>query len=462
MSRIGQGAVLSKVDHSSAYKLIPCRLDHLFLQGFIWLDKTYIETSQIFGATSAVTNFDRFSGNVEKIVEILSEIDPFFLERQLDDQICITQSLQQNEQFVNLYLEIAEMIKLPLAAFEKDKAFLYQNVGTILGVIFDTNNMTWALSSVKCNKYMLHIQKMLFSMKVSKEDLQKCVGMLNTVTLICYPLKFMRDPIVRDLKHSYVENNIFLSNDSVRFLNAWLFIFEDIQNGLPIPKYIDVAPTKAVVLVSDAAGGAALKNNQSLVIGVGCVGFVNPRENYIEYAAHCVWPRPFISTLKDQLGKSFGNKTTLLEAIGVLLPLYHNFYELTGKHVVSRVDNVAVMWAWRNGRSRIDPYTSVIVHAIQVLVSFNTVYLYIEHLPRVSTQSAEQADFLSRQDAKGLEMMFDLSSLVKIRDDWPPSLLSWMNSPFVDWDLGKKILLDLGVYLFWVFGPFRVFVYVQF
>ena len=129
--------------------------------------------------------------------------------------------------------------------------------------------------------------------------------------------------------------------------------------------------------------------------------------------------------------------------------------ELQNKHVVSQVDNVAVVWAWRNGRSRIDPYTSVMIHALQYLVCSMSCYLYIQHLPRVSNLSACQADYLSRQDAKGLDMMFDLSQVVKIREDWPPALKSWMLNPSIDWDLGKKILSDCTSPRWYLFSVFH-------
>ena len=40
LSKLGKGTVMSKMDHKSAYKLIPTKIDHLFLQGFMWLEST--------------------------------------------------------------------------------------------------------------------------------------------------------------------------------------------------------------------------------------------------------------------------------------------------------------------------------------------------------------------------------------------------------------------------------------
>ena len=135
------------------------------------------------------------------------------------------------------------------------------------------------------------------------------------------------------------------------------------------------------------------------------------------------------------------NKTTLLETIGVLLPFYHNYENLREKHVLSLVDNVAVSWAWKNGRSRTDPYTSVIITAIHVIASSLPCRLYIEHLPRVSTMSAIYADTLSRKDSKGMFLLNSFSE-DEIVQGWPPSLLRWMQCPTLDWSLGSKILHD--------------------
>ena len=169
---------------------------------------------------------------------------------------------------------------------------------------------------------------------------------------------------------------------------------------------------------------AALKVNQQLVIGVGAVGYLKHRDEDILYAAHCSWPTNFVSTMKDSLGKSFGNKTTLLETIGLIVPIYHNFHQLRGKHVVSKVDNVAVVWACRNGRSRTDPYTSVIVTALHYVIMAMPCQLYVQHLPRMSDNAAMYADYLSRKDDNGYTVMRKLSHLSP-RGEWPPSIVQW-------------------------------------
>jgi hypothetical protein len=59
----GKNAIFSKFDAKDAYKNVPAPISDLRLQGFFWLGKYFFEKKQIFGASSAVANYDRL-GNV--------------------------------------------------------------------------------------------------------------------------------------------------------------------------------------------------------------------------------------------------------------------------------------------------------------------------------------------------------------------------------------------------------------
>ena len=53
-------AKMSKFDLVVAYKIIPATIQDLRLQGFCWLQKYFVECKQIFGAKTAVANFNIF------------------------------------------------------------------------------------------------------------------------------------------------------------------------------------------------------------------------------------------------------------------------------------------------------------------------------------------------------------------------------------------------------------------
>ena len=55
----------------------------------------------------------------------------------------ITLNLQDNKKFVDRYIKFADEINLPLADMTgEDKAFFFHTSGTVLGVYFNTLNMT--------------------------------------------------------------------------------------------------------------------------------------------------------------------------------------------------------------------------------------------------------------------------------------------------------------------------------
>ena len=60
LHKTGEGSIISKLDHVSAYKLIPVKPDQYYLQGFTWSGKIFIEIRLIFGASSSVPNQNDF------------------------------------------------------------------------------------------------------------------------------------------------------------------------------------------------------------------------------------------------------------------------------------------------------------------------------------------------------------------------------------------------------------------
>lgn len=221
-----------------------------------------------------------------------------------------------------------------------------------------------------------------------------------------------------------------------------MIILHDLHQGFPVADFNNCPPAKAIVFVSDAAGCADPTKLAVHDVGIGVVGHMMSHEDLHDvcYMAQCLWPSAFISICVDINHKAFGNKTTLLEAIGLILPIYHNYKTIHHKHVVCRVDNVAVVWAFHNGCSRSDPYTSLIVSVLNHLATSTPFKLYVEHLPRVSTLPALLADTLSRTDSKGRSLVDSVD--VPVCSNWPPSLYDWLKHPVLDWSLLSKVLLD--------------------
>ena len=444
--KLGPGCFMSKIDHSSAYKLLPVKYGHLWLQGFVWMGKIFIETSQIFGARSSVPTYDRFHYCFVEIVKFYGRDYAILYERQLDDMILMAQTYEECKFITDVYVNLAKEINLPLAPTDNpDKAFLTSQTGNVLGIFFDTRNLTWCLPKQKSEKYLHVISSTLKLEQVTQKQLQQCLGIINNVTQMCHSLKFFREPIVLDLKRTYESKDqcIVLSSDCKRFLCMWLQILVDLEHGFPIPTADHFPPAVCLSFATDAAGGAALVKGADFQVGVGAVGFIAPWEHQVSdmfYAGQVFWPHDFIVTMRDRTERLFGNKTCCLEVLGVFIPLYHNIREIANKPVRVLVDNVAVYWAYSKGRSRKDPYTSLFVYILNMLATSFHFYLYIDHVKRVSTLPALLADTFTRTDPKGRTLFKDFP--VPVHAHWPPSLLDWMSNPILDWDLGERVLAD--------------------
>ena len=87
--RAGKGSLMSKGDMRDAYKLIPARPRDYRLQGFFWYDSIFIETQQIFGASTSVDNFDTVAKTLQLLARLESKIPKYLVQQTLDDTACV-------------------------------------------------------------------------------------------------------------------------------------------------------------------------------------------------------------------------------------------------------------------------------------------------------------------------------------------------------------------------------------
>ncbi len=435
---LGKGCILSKLDHIAAYKMIPAKPEQYRLQGFAWLTMYFIELRQTFGSCSSVFNYDVFHKLFCAIIRELTHTKDESLFRVLDDLIVITKTLDENKNFVETYIKTAKELNIPLAETNNaEKSFVYQTRGTVLGISIDTANMTWSLGTQKIHAYKFQIQRTINAKTVSLKELQSVNGILNTIVQLCPTLKFWRTPILADMSQArYKEQKIQLSMETKLCLSGWMRILNSLKNGFPIPEPMREPPEHILCFVTDAAGIA--KNTElKHEIGVGACGFWKPN-NEIIYVGQEFWESNFITTTFDQQGKFIGCKTTLLEIIGWILPLYHMIQTIKNKRVLILVDNVASVFGYENGKSRQDPWASFMLNAINFVLVRNQVKLYVQHLRRVSTFQAILADALTRKDKQGIA--FVQKQNTKISRGWPPALTSWMKNPTLNQNFKHELL----------------------
>jgi hypothetical protein len=438
----GENAVMSKHDLVAAYKQIPCRIEDLRLQGFMWLGRFFVETRQVFGAKTSVCNYDILGATLKLIAELDCAIPAHLALRQVDDVPVISPAGSSlTEEFSEKYKKLAEELNVKLAPDcpLNEKAFTNQVRGKVLGVFFDTTDCTWRLGDKKLEKTKSAISLALQNDSSNIREWQKLCGRLNDICQMCSFMKIFRHAILVCMEgipsSAPSDTPVYISQDAKRDLLVWRnFVNSDLK-WLPISHEMTPAPIWCREFVSDAAG---LSAEADISTGPGCgnVGFLE--DGTIIFANQFIWPADFIQNKMDEKGVRFGDKTTCLEMIGLMMPLLIAPELFKNQHAMMKVDCLGTVFGMHNKCSKGDKNASVFIRATYLIAAYLGCTLHVDHLPRVSDWGAEVADRMSRrsstisQDKK----LLGAFSNRKI----PQCLEQWFKEPDVDWSLPLRLL----------------------
>jgi hypothetical protein len=75
-----------------------------------------------------------------------------------------------------------------------DKAFTCQKRGKVLGVKFDTTDLTWSLSDKKIQNALGSVKMAVTNDNISLKECQRLVGRLNDVGQLCPLMKVFKQP----------------------------------------------------------------------------------------------------------------------------------------------------------------------------------------------------------------------------------------------------------------------------
>ena len=435
----GKGALMSKFDMTDAYKNIPAQLEDLRLQGFQWLGCYFVELRQIFGAKSAVANYDIFGNTVLAITCAICGIPEKWIHRTLDD-VPFVASIGSGlaELFCKTYKQICRELNVGLAPecelFEK--AFTLSKYGKVLGVFFETNTASWCLPEDKKEKSLEAIREVLAS-SPSVKSFQKLMGRLNDISIMCPFLKGFKMPLNMCLSAAIAKEVplVELSVPARRDLEVWARFLMDKEKWIPICHRYSSPPTFHSYFTSDAAG-CSVDSSDNYRLGCGNVGFSGT--GIIIFAYQLFWPRGILQAARDSKESSLGSKTTTLEFLGILVPFLVAPELMLNQNIVVKVDNIGCFFGWVNKHAHGDVMASILIKALHLIGAYLSCQIHIEHLPRKSSWDANLVDRLSRertttnQDRKLLQS-FDLPGI-------PSCLVAWMNDPSEDWSLPEVLL----------------------
>jgi len=170
----------------------------------------------------------------------------------------------------------------------------------------------------------------------------------------------------------------------------------------------------------------------------GCDNVDFDENGVIIFANQLVWPKNFILLATDEWGVRFGDKTTTLETIGLLLPMILCPHLFKNQHIVMKVDCLGTVFGMKNRAAKGDISASVFIRAVYLIAAYLECVLHVDHLPRISDWGAEVVDRMSRRSTTTRQDDKKLRSFEQHR--LPSCMIDWFHNPFTDWSLPMQLL----------------------
>jgi hypothetical protein len=82
---------------------------------------------------------------------------------------------------------------------------------------------------------------------------------------------------------------------------------------------------------------------------------------------------------------------TTLEAVSLLLPLLTVPGKIAGHQVILGVDNLGMVYKWKNSGCKGDRWASVQIRARHIVAAFPNCTVHVHHVPRLSLAAAVMA-----------------------------------------------------------------------
>jgi hypothetical protein len=444
----GSDARMWKWDFQDAYKNIPSPPESFRFQGFRWLGMNWVETQKVFGDKSAVSAFDRLGRSIADMACAISGLPSSLVHRVLDDTPIVTpNSWNKGPEFAIAYEAICKDIGAALAppCPVHEKSFADTTWGTVLGITFNTQSMSWSLSKEKSGRVLRRIQGPLTGGLLTLLETQKLLGSLNDIGQMC--------PFLTGFRHSLQQFLIEFGEDGVsqrplptqakKDLRIWAAGTAAAGKGLPIPHRPTRPSLACITFVSDAAGAQFFRQGDRFIpyctdTTRGAASISTTPDGSIWFCARIFWPRHFLLKARDSKDHAYGCKSSTLEAIGILLPLLCCPSDIAGKEVLLLTDNESVVYGWDSRRVQHDVSASIILRSVHIISHFLGCHTEVQHLPRKSTPLAALADELTRSSTTKRNQLNAIRHSQSL--PIPKELIDWLHNPSEDWELPFRLL----------------------
>ena len=246
-TRLGQGALLAKVDIKSAYRMVPVHPEDRLLLGMSWNGALYVDAALPFGLCSAPKIFNAVADTVEWILKQEGVACVF---HYLDDFLLVgSPSSNQCEEHLKILLMTFERLNIPVAM---EKLEGPTTVLTFLGIEMDTQNSTLRLPRDKVQELKSLIATWSQRKSCTKRDLQSLVGKLQHACKVVRPGRSFLRRMFELLRGTAKKQHFIRLNRSFHSDLRWWHLFLESWNGVAMMGSPEWQPK--IHLFSDASG----------------------------------------------------------------------------------------------------------------------------------------------------------------------------------------------------------------
>ena len=398
---------VAKTDWSVAYKHVSvCSADHKF-QLVEFCGRFFVETALTFGGCNSPTLYNMVAKLLIDLAALESGLDLRHSCQQLDDNcvVATTGSLVLWK-YLKSYRAIAEEIGVQLAPEDDPaKAFPPQECGEILGIEYNGTERTWIIPEAKGLRILAALGDAIRTRSIRNDAALSLAGKLNHYSGMVHG-KFNRCLIIHLGNVERADDHVVCINKQAMVCLVWWLLQLRVLQGcggrkIPIPE--DYLVSTALVINTDAAGGASSKEDQ----GWGVVNL-----STMEWARGS-WPK-FILKNSVHMGAQWGRRLSVLEGFtGVLsVPLWAREIQEAGGAALM-IDNLGFVFANTSGCST-DEVIWTLSKCLATLAEGLGVQIRVFHTGRRTSLGDKVADDLSK--GKVGQVMEDLPGSKNISD----------------------------------------------
>ena len=324
------------------------------------------------------------------------------------------------------------------------KAFDQSGKGEVLGVVFNTESMSWSLSAQKTSTLVTILARAAEDQAtISLHQAEQLLGLLNNFSQLARPVCIFSDEVINFLailladvdtvplrKRDQISGKV--PQELKRDCKLLIAIIQDAhKSSLPILNPAPPVPITVMPIFTDVSGD--LTGNASLGILVPGYGAHGPLVASLRLPFH------FLLAQDDDKHATF-YKTTCLESLAYLATPCLDPARFVNQEVNYNVDNLATTLALPRGRSRKDKWATTIVRAARVVAAALGTTMHTTWVPRCSSRETNIADDLSHCRTAGLSSGELAAFLEGGHVSFPEPILQWMQNPSTDHSLGAKCL----------------------